>query len=374
MADTAQTAPARLESAVVLRTLATVLVIVVHTTHWPKASVVYDDLDALSRLAVPAFMVLTGVLLSYRQGDDTLDAAEFLGRRLSRSLLPWLAWAPFYTLTAWFVTGDTTHDLSGVVGFLSYGAGHLWYLLLIPQMYVVYLVWPRRRLWWWAGAAMLVQTVLCVYRLYGPMPVEAMNQFFLWHGFQLLPFWIGYFAVGVAAGQALDGRGEPQRIHWGAVAAVAAVAAISGVAIIAIKYTSAPHGGFATGTGGFLLPQEPLFVVSVAVLVWLTGATLMRHGGALASVTRLLSRYSLGIYILHPIVIYGIASALPVILNVALPLSLVGFVVITVSGLAVAAVLSLLLSATSLAPAIGASRRSLPWRGGSRAVPNPSSG
>jgi len=158
------------------------------------------------------------------------------------------------------------------------------------------------------------------------------------------------------------------------VAAVAAVAAISGVALIAISYTSAPHGGFATGTGGFLLPQEPLFVVSVAVLLWLTGATLMRHGGALASVTRLLSRYSLGIYILHPIVIYAIASALPAILNVPLPLSLVGFVVITVSGLAVAAMLSVLLSATALAPTIGAARRSLPWRGGSRAAPNPSSG
>ena len=98
-------------------------------------------------------------------------------------------------------------------------------------------------------------------------------------------------------------------------AAVAAVAAVSGVALIAINYTSAPHGDFATGTGGFLLPQEPLFVVSVAVLVWLTGATLMRHGGALTTVTRLLSRYSLGIYILHPIVIYAVASPLSAATN-----------------------------------------------------------
>ena len=93
-----------------------------------------------------------------------------------------------------------------------------------------------------------------------------------------------------------------------------------------------------------------------------------------AAVTRLLSRYSLGIYFLHPIVIHAIASPLSAILNVPLPLSLVGFVVITVSGLAVAAVLSVLLSATALAPTIGASRRSLPWRGGSRAAPHPSSG
>jgi len=73
-------------------------------------------------------------------------------------------------------------------------------------------------------------------------------------------------------------------------------------------------------------------------------------------------------------VIYAVASPLSAILNVALPLSLVGFVVITVLGLAVAAVLSVLFSATSLAPTIGASRRSLPWRSGSRAAPNPSSG
>ncbi len=359
MSEGARARPARLESAVALRALATVLVVVIHTTHWPRGSVLFDDLDLLSRLAVPAFMLLTGVLLSYQYGAAPLRTGDFLSRRFSRSLVPWLAWAPVYTLTGWFLTGDPMHSVIGVVNFIVYGAGHLWFLLLIPQMYLVYLVWPRRNLWWWAAAAMVTQTLLCIYRLYGPMPIGVLEQFFLWHGFQLLPFWIGYFAVGVAAGRTLASRGEPARIRWGAALAAAAVAALSGWLLIAVTYGSAPHGGFAQGTGGFLLPQEPLFVVSVAVLVWLTGRSVVARGGRLATVIRVLSENSLGVYILHPILIFAIGRQLGGLLSSGLPVSFLGFLILTVAGLIVATAVAMLLSATPLAPTLGARRRTV---------------
>jgi surface polysaccharide O-acyltransferase-like enzyme len=359
MTETARARPARLESAVALRALATVLVVVIHTTHWPRGAVLYDDLDLLSRLAVPAFMLLTGVLLSYQYGAAPLRTRQFLSRRFSRSLVPWLAWAPVYTVTGWFLTGDPQHSVIGVVNFVIYGAGHLWFLLLIPQMYLVYLVWPRRNLWWWAAAAMVVQTLLCIYRLYGPMPVGALEQFFLWHGFQLLPFWIGYFAVGVAAGRSLVARGEPHRVRLWPVLGAAAAAAASGWVLIAVTYGSAPHGGFAQGTGGFLLPQEPLFVISVAVLVWLTGRSVVELGGRLAAVIRVLSDNSLGIYILHPILIFAIGRQLGSLLSSGLPLSFLGFLILTVSGLIAATILATLLTATPLAPSLGARRRAI---------------
>ena len=355
------TSPPRLRSAELLRAVATVFVVVIHTTHWPSYSPVYDTLDTLSRFAVPAFMLLTGVLLSYQYGARRVQVGDFLRRRFSRSLVPWLAWAPVYGVFGWFFSSDPSHSLSGIGGFLAYGAGHLWFLLLIPQMYVVFLVWPRRHLWWWAAAALAVQVALCVYRLYGPMPAEFVAQFFLWHGFQVLPFWIGYFAVGVAAGHTLRTRGEPATLRPVPVACAAAAVVVSGWLLVAISYSGAAHGDFVQGTGGFLLPQQPLFTFSIAVLVWLVGAPLLRRGGATASLSALLSDNSLGVYILHPMIVYAIARRLAAVVSTGLPLSLVGFLAITLGGLAGGTLGSVLLGWTPLAPTVGLRRR-LPAR------------
>lgn len=352
--------PSRLRSAELLRAVATIFVVVIHTTHWPAGTPLYDTLDTLSRFAVPAFMLLTGVLLSYQYGGDRrLPAVDFLRRRFSRSLVPWLAWAPVYAAFGWFFSTEPSHSLEGIGSFISYGGGHLWFLLLIPQMYLVFLVWPRRNLWWWAAAAMAVQTALCVYRLYGPMPGGFVDQFFLWHGFQLLPFWIGYFAIGVALGRTLVARREPTVIRVVPVLVAVLVAGLAGWAVVSIGYSGAAHGDFTQGTGGFLLPQEPFYVLGIAAVAWLIGAPLLTGNRPMAAITRVLSNNSLGIYILHPILVFAIGRRIPGLLG-SLPLSLVGFLTLTVGGLATATVASLLITRTPLAPTLGARRPSRP--------------
>ena len=340
----------------VLRGVATILVVVIHTTHWPASAPLFIDLDLLARLAVPAFMLLTGVLLSYRYGSTRVNVGEFLRRRFSRSLIPWLAWAPVYTLTGVLLTGNVAQD-GGVVSFLLYGAGHLWFLLLIPQMYLVYLVWPRQRLWVWAAVALIAQTALSIYRLYGPMPDGAVEQLTLWHGFQLLPFWIGYFAVGLAAGRSLADRGEPGRMRWLPVGGATVAVALSGWLLIAVSYAGAPHAIFARGTGGFLLPQEPLFVLSVATLIWLTGRAVMSRSGVLAKGITLLSDNSLGVYILHPLLIFEMGRQLIGPLNAAFPESFATFLLLTAVGLLASLLASILLSATPVAITLGIRRR-----------------
>jgi len=353
----------RLEAADALRALATVLVVVIHTTHWPWPAVVFNELDLLSRLAVPAFMMLTGVLLSYRSTGEPVSARTFLRRRFSRSLLPWMVWGPFYAFTGWVLTGDVyPQNLDGLGTFFSYGAGHLWFLLLIPQMYLIYLVWPRRRLWLWAGLAFAVQTALAVYRLYGSQPLAFESQLTLWHGFQLLPFWIGYFAVGLAAGRSLARRGAPRGSHAGIVAAAAAAVVASGLLLVFVTYDSSPTPDFQHGTGAFLLPQEPLYVLSTAVLVLFAAPGIVRRHRGLALVTRVLSENSLGVYILHPIVVYLIAEQIKPLLFVYMPTAFIGFLVLTVAGLTGSTLASMLISATPLAPTLGVRRRRLGLR------------
>jgi hypothetical protein len=204
---------------------------------------------------------------------------------------------------------------------------------------------------------------LAVYRLYGPMPVAALEQPILWHGFQLLPFWVGYFAVGVAAGRSLAVHGAPVAVDWRAVAAAGATTVAGGWLLLGVTFDGAPHGDFQQGTGGFLLPQEPLFVVGVAALVLFGGPAVVRRSRALGAVTRVLSDNSLGVYILHPLLIYAVGRQIGALLSPGLPVSLLGFLLLTAAGLVLATLFSVVLSATPLAVTLGARRRrlGLPW-------------
>jgi surface polysaccharide O-acyltransferase-like enzyme len=150
--------------------------------------------------------------------------------------------------------------------------------------------------------------------------------------------------------------------------------AISGWLLVAVSYRGAPNGDFQVGTGGFLLPQEPLFVLSIATLVWLVGRPLMSIGGPLVAGISLLSDNSLGVYILHPILVFAIGRQMSGLLNPGLPLSFVGFLVLTVGGLLAATLASLLLRATPLAVSIGVSRRSLAAPGTRAASPRSAAG
>ena len=195
-------APLHLDGADALRALATLAVVVVHTCHWPLQNSgadlrVWSWVDLGSRFCVPAFVVLSGLLLGLR-GGAAEGRGRWVGRRLRRTLLPFAVWAPVYCALGLWVTGDIDGD--GLAAWLLGGGGHLYFLLLVPQLYAVSLLWPRRLgpSLWLAGAAMAVQLTIDTLRLAGPMP-STLEQLALWKGYELFPFWIGYFAAGIAA-------------------------------------------------------------------------------------------------------------------------------------------------------------------------------
>src|SRR5581483_8358668 len=124
--------------------------------------------------------------------------------------------------------------------------------ILVPQLYVLLLVWPARRrpLLALTAGALALQVALTAVRLYVPIPAGALHQVVLDHGFELFPFWIGYFAAGVLAGRWLRQRGGRGLPAWPFALCVPAAAAL----LLWDDVGRAANGAFAAGTGAFLRP------------------------------------------------------------------------------------------------------------------------
>lgn len=319
-----------LREADMVRAGATVLVIVIHCSPWPShagesARALYQAVSLGARVSVPLFVVLSGMLLAHRHRRVT-NPASFWAKRLGRTLLPWLVWAGVYFALAVGLQGMSANPRS-TWGWWAGGAGHLYFLLLIPQLYLLYLIWPRGRRSSVVAAvvAMGVQLAFQLARVRlqlsgweSPMLLD--------FGFEEAPFWIGYFGIGVALGV------HPEWLSWrgwwwlltipGAVLAYLLLAA-------GFPGRAAAHWGpWVQGTGGFLRPSLVLLTLVALLGLWGFGSRTL--GDAPQRVVRGFSRHSLGVYIIHPAFLMAAGPVLevaprPLSLREPLPLSLLPF-------------------------------------------------
>lgn len=349
-----------------VRVLALLTVIVIHADHWPLQGggtdrLVWSTVDELARVAVPLFVILSGFLMAYGR-QDRVPWRTFATRRLTRSLLPWLVWAPVYALVGVFLTGEVPAGWQGIGGWLSLGAGHLWFLILVPQLYILFRVWPRSRRGTVMAAvlALLVQTGLCAYRLWAPAAAP-LNSVFLANGFELSPFWIGYFGIGVALG-ARFARSRPRWPAWPFWLAVPAGAALL---LSGVDVSGAASPDFAQGTGAFLRPALPLLAASVFLATALSADRLLARHRRLQAAMSLIGRYSLGIYIVHEALMYIPGRLLAgALLQHPLPTSLAGVGLLVPATLALATLVTRAMVATPLAATLGSRREPLTSRPG----------
>ena len=297
---------AHLPEADLVRAAAAVLVVVIHCIPWPAqnhglAHTVYPDAGVLARVSVPLFVVLSGILLAHTQRYRApTPAREFWGRRLRRTLLPWVPWAAIYfVLTVRFQGMSPLPTQSW--GWWTGGAGHLYFLLLIPQLYLLYRFWPKSARGATAamGVALGVQLAAQLARVLLPFHGGWGQILMLDYGFEEAPFWVGYFGVGIVLGLRPEWRRSLARRGWVAAALTvpAAMLLLAGLP----GRVAAHWGAWVGGTGAFLRPSLVLLTVVVFADLWALAPHLRRWvGPAVERSVRSLSRNSLGVYIIHP--------------------------------------------------------------------------
>ncbi len=325
-----------------VRAVALLLVVVIHCAAWPAQRsgaphLLYPGLTLASQVSVPLFVVLSGLLLSHVGGGQTRRWA-FWRRRLGRTVGPWVCWAAVFFAIA-VLGAHMSPNPVRTWGWWAGGAGHLYFLLLIPQLYLLLLVWPRGRR---ASAVALVvagavQVGLQLLRVLAPLHGPAAT-ILLDFGFEEAPLWVGYFALGIFLGRHQGWLGSGAR--WAPAVLALAVASEVVLFVGPVGLIARHWGPWVGGTGAFLRPTLLLTTALVFTLLWWAAPALLGRGGrGMRRVVAEGSRHSLGIYIVHPLFLLVVGPQLqrapaPLSLEQGLPGSLLPFAVL-VAGAAV---------------------------------------
>ncbi|MCG3766961.1 acyltransferase [Vibrio cincinnatiensis] len=247
-------------------------------------------LNSVSRWAVPVFILISGALML--SDPRPFQWRYYLQRRLGKVVIPFLIWSLFYAyLSGWSARGfDLAMVWRSVVAFPQHETYyHLrFFYYFIPLYFIIPgLHWLVQRVddgfWYvWVGAWLLTTWLyLC--------GIE---------GIWSQQWWLfsGYLPLGYLLYQKL-----PMNKLTVSVAVGFGIAAL-GITTYSVIHLSLQEGSY---TVGRWLSYKTVNVVCVAVMVFVVcRAWAEKLPNALQTFIRVISQYSLGIYLLHPIFLW----------------------------------------------------------------------
>lgn len=311
----------RLLEADLLRCVAMLSVVALHADAWMGhggafAAAVYPALDRFLRFCVPVFAFLTGYVLTCTTGDRPLDRPRFARRRALRTAVPLAGWLLVY-LVAGLLLGTARPASPADVPMLVWNGtvgGHLYFLAVAAQLALLFGVLPRGRRAALVTCAVVVplQLVLSALRASGWAPHGAAAVVFGYQAQWFSCWWAGYYAVGCLAA-------------WNREPLLRVIAAWRWVFLLLPAAVAPPvlfdmSRAGATGYDAFFRPST--FALTLAVIASLAAlATALPSAGRLRDAAGAVARRSLGVYVVHPLVLLGAGR---LVQSGALPLSFSG--------------------------------------------------
>jgi surface polysaccharide O-acyltransferase-like enzyme len=244
--------------------------------------------DALSRWAVPIFVMASGALLLHTTSDQA--PREFYSRRAARLLVPIIFWTLLYVLLGayrshQFSLMDTA--IAILTSRLEVGV-HLWYLYMLIGLYLatpflrqIVAASTRSELRLLVGLSFAISGVDSVLGVwYGGGVTSFLSRF--------VPY-VGYF---VAGHYLVTGTYRPRRGILLAVAIACAVAIALG--------TGALLPALGPKSWELMYSNPNPFVIVMSVCVFLLLANCSLGSGKLLALVQIMAPLTLGVYVAHP--------------------------------------------------------------------------
>ncbi|WP_354016422.1 acyltransferase [Endozoicomonas lisbonensis] len=287
-----------------LRCIAAIAVIAIHVLGPYRSmydAIPYDAwfsavaINALSRWAVPVFIMISGALLLTSAIEELkpFDARHYLTRRMGKVLIPFLSWSLIYAATSGMLAGDLDKATEAIVGFPSQPVWyHLWFFYdFIPLYFVIPLLAPVLRLMNREQVKIVLAawfTLTLMHFLKVPTCLR-----------QSLVLYSGYLVLGWY----LHNRNNrPQLKLWLVAGAGSALLNLLGSA-----YASKLTGGYSSLFMGYKSLNTVLIAGMLFVLAQVCAD---RIGTRLKRVLVSLSTCSLGVYLLHPLLLIPVRATI----------------------------------------------------------------
>jgi len=289
-----------------IRVFATVCVVVIHVsavpaTHLPQVgrpawdyAVIYD---ALSRTAVPLFIMTSGALLL---AGSTAKVGAFAWRRFGKVGIPLLVWSAAYFVWRIVIRNEPL-TVSDCVYHLLHGFTdpiypHLWFLYAILILYTLIplLAFALRRL-----SPRLLLGLVLMWAIIETTEFSASQGASAFIGFDLLSLagCVGYFIAGYALARALPAKLR----HFQLGICICVFMAAAAAASIGTIFSSSRGEGRLNEQ--LLAPLAPdVLVMSISAFVLLRHLSTYLGPGPHARLARF-ATISFGVYLIHPMAI-----------------------------------------------------------------------
>ena len=271
-----------------------------------------------AHFAVPVFIFISGWVLALRYSGAYSVPAYY--RRRARAILP-----PYLIFTTLFllipvegaIRVASLPEPGAVASALLMGtaAYHLWFFVVIIQLYLLYpLIVRIYEIFDRAGAALFLLLALLFCQVLWNMGAHALGAFAGADWYAILarafPSHLFYFVLGIHVFRQTGWFRSAVRSlspAWVVVASGAGALLIGGV-WVAPMLLSSSFSGATLAVFCIYRILEPLYYIPVIIVLVMAALRLEKTGGLLADFFRSFGEHSFGIYLIHPIIIAALAA------------------------------------------------------------------
>ncbi|WP_099364408.1 acyltransferase [Fredinandcohnia onubensis] len=258
-------------------------------------------LNQYGRFGTPIFVVISGFLLFYQVKRRGFRLGHFLSSRVTKIVLPFLIWSLAYRYLLYYYDNQELGSIKGEIGKILMGDSfyHLYFVLIVIQFYFIFPFLQKLFRTQTMILVFLFLSFLVSYKLYGFNPdVEGgIGNFLASKSF--MPVWIFYFAFGGLLAY-----------FWNEILAYATkrpwkmltlILIISAGAVV--EYTL---NGYVSNRRLTNLANIPLLSIAIIGIY-----PFLARWNVIKKMLTIIGQYSMGIYLIHPLILYLFARHLP---------------------------------------------------------------